>query len=140
MLKNKPFVIVLTIVLAAVTAAFILIPQPDATAGQSRMIQILGREAPIIEPPILQIEKGTTVVWWNDAKAEIRIVFQDGKSCADVTEAPSQFSMDTKSCYVTTWLPFGSTSSLRFTESGVFEYSVEYSGRKKASKARIVVK
>ena len=139
MIRTKCLCLALTVILSVMALALV-IPQSTATAGESRMIQILGRETPVIEPPILQIEKGTTVVWWNDGKAEVRIVFEEGKKCADVTEDPSAFSLDAKSCYVTTWLPFGSKSSLRFTEAGVFEYTVEYSGRKKASRARIVVK
>ena len=140
MIRTRSLCFALAIMVSVILVTLLVIPPSTATAGESRMIQILGREAPIIEPPILQIEKGTTVVWFNDAKAELKVTFEDGKKCDDVTEAASAFSLDAKNCYVTTWLPFGATSSLRFTEAGTFEYIVDFAGMKKPKRARIIVK
>ena len=82
-----------------------------------------------IEPATLQIDKGSVVIWNNWAKAsEVKVIFEEGKVCQDVTEAPTGFSMDAKQCYVTTWIPLGGTSSLKFTQTGTYKYKVETTG------------
>jgi hypothetical protein len=85
------------------------------------------------------VGKGTVVIWNNWARStEVKIVFEDGKTCKDVTEAPMGFSMDAKACYVTTWVPLGGTSSLRFVHSGTYKYEVETNGGIKTS-GKIVI-
>ena len=82
-----------------------------------------------IEPATLQISKGGVVVWNNWAKtSEVKIIFEEGKICQDVTAAPMGFTLDAKQCFVTTWTPLGGTSSLRFTQAGKYRYVVEASG------------
>ena len=61
---------------------------------------------------------------WVKAR-NVQIKFEDGKTCDDVTDAPSKFKMDIKGCYVTSWIKLGGTSSLRFNQAGTFKYSVE---------------
>ena len=93
-----------------------------------------------LEPPSLMISKGTCVVWFNRARAqEVKVVFEDGKTCQNLTDAPVGFKIDAaKDCYVTDYIPFGGTSSLRFVEKGVFKYTVEAAGGVKGA-ARIEV-
>ena len=68
------------------------------------------------------------------------VVFEDGKSCVDVTDAPAGFTLNAKSCYVTSWIPFTGTSSLRFMEKGTYTYVVEAKGMQdKKVKGQIIV-
>ena len=74
------------------------------------------------------LDKGTCVVWVNWVRTEeIKITFEDGKTCKDVTDAPLGFKMTEDNCYVTNWVPLGGTSSLRFMEKGTFKYEIEAS-------------
>jgi len=114
------------------------------SAQECRIIKIHGRtEHPsiMIEPETTFLSKGDCVVWFNRFTAEdVKVTFEEGKKCLDVTNAPMGFSLNAQTCYVTSWMPFVGTSSLRFMEKGTYEYSVEAKniGGVKA-KGRIVV-
>ena len=103
------------------------------SAQECRIIRIIGRAqhpaAIIIEPGTIFINKGDCVVWFNRVIAEeIKVVFKEGKRCLDVTKSPMGYTLDAESCYVTTWMPFAGTSSLRFMEKGTYKYVVQAKG------------
>jgi hypothetical protein len=99
------------------------------SAQECRIIKIHGRtEHPsiMIEPDTVFLSKGDCVVWFNRFTAEdVKVTFEEGKRCVDVTKAPMGFSLNAQSCYVTSWMPFVGTSSLRFMEKGTYKYTVE---------------
>ena len=66
-------------------ATLVLISEEVAQAGECRLIRVWGRAEPIIEPPVLAVSKGTCVIWLNNAKAEVKVVFDEGKRCQDVS-------------------------------------------------------
>jgi len=117
------------VVMVGVCALFILAGTQTAAAQECRVIRIHGlvaHDAVKVEPESLSISKGTCVIWFNRSTAnEIKVVFEEGKQCASVTDAPTGFSLNHEQCYVTSWVPFGGTSSLRFTEKGTYEYAIE---------------
>ncbi|HNR14200.1 MAG TPA: hypothetical protein PLG17_05455 [Thermodesulfobacteriota bacterium] len=92
-----------------------------------------------IEPQTTWIAKGSCVIWmnWIKTNQKVKIVFEDGKHCHDLTEAPVGFTMSNV-CYVTSWIPLGGTSSLLFKDEGTFEYIVEVEGGTKAQ-GKIIV-
>jgi hypothetical protein len=55
----------------------------------------------------------------------MKVVFEDGKKCSSVSEAPVGFSLDHENCYITSFMPFGGTSSLRFMQEGSYGYTIE---------------
>lgn len=67
------------------------------------------------------------MVWFNRTSGpNLQIVFEEGKACAGVTEDPSgSFKTGYGGCYVSSWIPFGGTSSLRFKEKGSYKYTIE---------------
>ena len=101
-------------------------------AQECRVVRIIGMEihkSARIEPETLLVAKGDCVVWFNRAAAEeIKVTFEDAKKCVSVTNAPVGFSADSAGCYVTNWIPFGGTSSLRFMEKGTYGYVLEVKG------------
>ena len=106
-----------------------------ANAGECRMIMIKGQPggqiALNLEPDTITVEKNSCVVWVNFARAdEVQVVFEQGKVCKDVTEAPVGFKLDAKNCYVTNYIPFGATSSLLFNEPGEFKYVLIAGGKR----------
>jgi hypothetical protein len=93
-----------------------------------------------IEPASLLVWKGDCVIWANwIAAQEVRIVFDDGKKCEDVTDGATGYKLDAKNCYVTSFVSPGGTSSLRFNELGTFKYEVVVGDTHKR-KGEIVVK
>jgi len=91
-----------------------------------------------VAPDPVEVLKGTVVIWLNSTEGrEIKVVFEEGKRCADVTSGASGFNYDS-ACYVTTWVPTGGTTSLQFNEAGTFEYGVESEGLP-AQKGKIIV-
>jgi hypothetical protein len=87
-----------------------------------------------IEPQTLSIRKGACVIWnnwaWTKETDEkvILIKFREGKQCEVNTDAPTSYKLDAQSCYVSSYVKYGGTSSLRFTEEGTFDYVVESLG------------
>jgi hypothetical protein len=82
-----------------------------------------------IEPRALWISKGTCVIWSNWVRTdEVKVKFEEGKKCEDVTEAPAGFTLNADNCYVTDWIALGGTSSLKFNETGTYKYVVEAAG------------
>jgi hypothetical protein len=120
----------------------LLATQSTINAENVRMIRIYGgatsQNPARLEPSILSISKGTVVVWANFARIkEVKVIFEDGKSCSSCTTSPCLFSMKPDSCYVSSFVAFGETSSLRFVEKGTFSYKV--TGGVKDVVGRIVV-
>ena len=78
-----------------------------------------------LDPPDVQVEKYTIVVWLSGVQGEeVQIIFLEGKHCRDVTANPGAFRLNDESCFVTSFMGFGETSSLQFMESGTYRYYV----------------
>lgn len=96
-----------------------------------------------IQPPILYMTKGNVVIWMSWVQDEdIQIVFEDGKRCMDVSYSPNKndFSLNVKSCYVHNYLSYASTTSLKFLDTGTFEYSVHTKNKKEKTTGKIIVR
>jgi hypothetical protein len=87
-----------------------------------------------IEPQTTHISRDTCVIWINWVpKQEVRVIFrEDGKRCQDATDSPMGFSM-AEDYYVTSFIPLGGTSSLKFNDEGTFSYEVEVPSEPKAT-------
>jgi len=112
------------------TGGAFLTNQQTAAAQDCRIVRIhegvtLGESKVRIEPEALWIQKGSCVIWFNRGPSiEVKVVFEEGKRCEDVTEAPTGFKLDAENCYVTSFIPLGGTSSLKFNEEGSYKYTV----------------
>jgi hypothetical protein len=129
-------IVILTALLFMFSATPGLIGQGQVEAQEQQLVRILGGittganelSKPItIEPPTMTVSKGAVVMWlnWSRNSECVQVVFEDGKTCEDGSDAPSGFAMQANGCYVTSWITFGGTSSLRFTQPGTFTYTVE---------------
>ncbi len=128
-------VVVVTALFFLLSTMLVLVDRQPTDAEESQLVRIFGGVAtgsgelkkPIrLEPPTMTISKGGVVVWMNWARSVecVQVSFEDGKKCDDVTDAPTGFEM-ADGCYVTSWITFGGTSSLRFNEPGTYVYTVE---------------
>jgi|GEM_PF-1329642 hypothetical protein len=132
----KKRLVLALVTLFVVAGAVGVLGLPNADAQEHRLVRILGglstgaaelKQPITLDPPSLSVPKGTVVTWlnWSRNTECVQISFEDGKRCEDGTDAPSGFSMRSDGCYVTSWISFGGTSSLLFTEPGTFNYVVE---------------
>ena len=100
-------------------------------AQECRIIRIhgrvMGQSSIALEPRTMWVPKDTCVVWYNGAlDTRIKIIFEEAKACVNATGAPMGFSMDyDSSCYVSSWVPCGGTSSLTFKDKGSYTYRIE---------------
>jgi hypothetical protein len=140
---NKKRLLIAVVVSFVVAMMVGLLSLEIVSAQECRLIKIHGRtdlSTVMIEPETIYATKGDCVVWFNRVAKEIMIKFDEGKRCADVTQAPMGFSLNAQSCYVTSWIPFAGTSSLRFMEKGTYNYVVEAKGQKNVeAKGQIIV-
>jgi hypothetical protein len=110
-----------------ILAITVMLGNPTIINAEGKCFPIYVRSHAGIEPESLNIEKGNCVVWINWTRGEdIRIIFRDGKKCADMTKAPVKFKPDFNGCYLTEHLGFGETASLLFVAPGKFDYEVEF--------------
>jgi hypothetical protein len=146
MMKKK---LLLIFTILAVALGMLLANAGNNYAGDAEIVKIWATEegdkkGMHADPATLKIKKNTIVVWMNGVQGkEVQVVFEDGKTCRDVTANPNLktpgFFMDSRNCYVTSFLPYASTSTLQFPEAGGFDYSVMTSDGTMSSKGKIIV-
>ena len=126
-----------------------LVDQGITQAADATLIQIKPKGENkvtgfIVEPETVTVKKNAIIVWMSGVpEMEIQVVFNEGKTCRDVTVITDQqnpgFYMNAKNCYVTNFLSYCSTSTLQFPEAGSFEYVVVNEDGKLRAKGEIVV-
>jgi len=129
-----------------ITMCLLLIARGSAFAVEAQLIKIqpVGEDKLVgfyLDPPVLKIEKNTIVIWLSGIQgADIQIVFLEGKTCKDVTANPGAFKLNEKSCFVTSFMGFGETSTLQFMESGNYSYYVATATGEIKARGTIVVR
>ncbi len=104
-----------------------LLGNPGISMAQEKCLPVYIRSHAGVEPQFLNVAKGDCVVWINWTRGEdVRVIFREGKKCADMTKSPVKFKPDFSGCYLTDYLGFGETSSLVFVEAGKFDYEVQF--------------
>ena len=118
--------------------------------------EIMGEEGRIIEiqaigeseahtgisasPDELTIEKNVIVIWLNAINGdEVNIQFEDGETTKNATANPMGFDLDKNGEYAAKYLPFVSTTSLRFIKSGVYPYNVTSQDNKFTTHGTVIV-
>src|SRR4030067_584304 len=131
-MKNLRFMFVLGVA-SCIALSFTCFKPDKGNALEFQIVKLRSQtvndteELRIVPDPV-EVTKGTVVIWLNSTQGhEVKVVFEEGKRCADVTAGARGFSYDS-AWYVTTWVPVGGTTSLQFNEPGAFEYIVEAEG------------
>ncbi len=97
-----------------------------------------------LRPARLTSTPGTTVVWVNNSRFPIEILFPD-KKVVLACGAPVNFFVDSHGNYESNKIPSGGTASLCFLEKGTYEYRISasttfYTGRiQRERKGTIVI-
>jgi len=148
--KAKISVLFGTILLAVTMMMFIAGPAIAQSSTSAALVKVEANNKDgklsgfLIDPVTRYVTKNTIVVWLSGVpEIEIQIVFEEGKTCRDVTANPNMkipgFFLDSRSCYVTSFLPYAGTTTLQFVEVGTYEYQVVTEDGKIKTKGKIVV-
>lgn len=143
-MKTRRHCIMILMVSVVLAGVCFLFAAEEGSAADCRVIRVYAADAQgtgtvRIEPSATAVNKGTCVIWANLGRGgEMKITFNEGKACSDASESAHGFSM-ADTCFVTTWLPMGATSSLTFQESGTYKYEVEWKGTTAKDSGMIIV-
>ena len=74
-----------------------------------------------LQPATLESSTGTTVIWVNNSRDPVEILFLD-KKVTLACGSPVNFFVGKDGAYESAKIPFGGTASLCFTETGKFDY------------------
>ncbi|MDX9788006.1 MAG: hypothetical protein RBT11_14575 [Desulfobacterales bacterium] len=126
---NKRYLV--AILILAVIGTFMLPYTGISDAAQCFIVRIaketVGGESRIyLYPNEVKVPKGSCVIWvsWIE-KENVSINFhENSKSCIIASESPSGF-IEAEGCFLTDFLAYGQTVSLRFKEPGTFGYGLE---------------
>ncbi len=147
MKKIRSFFLLVAILLGITSAIYLTSP---AIAGDAILIKIQPQFKDknlmgfYVDPPTVYVKMNTIVVWLSGVpNNDVQIVFQEGKTCRDVSANPNMkhpgFFLDSKNCYVTSFLPHAATSTLQFSQLGVYKYEVVTEDLKMKAKGKIIV-
>jgi plastocyanin len=75
-----------------------------------------------IKPDNLTVNRGTSVIWINQAMAPMQIKFTD-KRITTACENPVNFIKDVDGSFISDKVPFGAVASLCFIEKGTYKYT-----------------
>ena len=77
-----------------------------------------------LQPEILTLTPGTTVVWENRSQYEVRVKFVDN-AVATTCKAPKNFALDKRGIFESDKITNGDVASLCFLEKKDYRYEVE---------------
>jgi hypothetical protein len=145
-MKSKKFLKGFGLALILATGLFLMTYVTISAADECKIVRIISTvtyQEVSLDPKILEVDKGTCVIWFNKAsKSQVEIAFEEGKKvCEDVVEASVDFKLDEKNCFITTTHipPFG-TASLVFKKEGTYDYVAQVQGTSTKVKGQIKVK
>jgi plastocyanin len=76
-----------------------------------------------IKPETLTVNRGTTVIWVNQAMRPVAIKFA-GKEITTACENPVNFTKDVMGGFIAKKVKFGAVASICFIEKGTYKYKV----------------
>ena len=97
-----------------------------------------------VSPLVVTSTPGTTIVWVNNSRSPVEILFYD-KEVTISCGSPVNFFVGRGGAYESNKIPFGGTASLCFVENGTFEYMIKSSRTfymkrlERESKGKIVI-
>ena len=100
----------------------------EETAGEMKIVNkiVTLHEYEGATPQTLSSAPGTTVIWVNQSRSPIELLFVD-KKVVMACGSPVNFFVGKDGAYESAKIPFGGTASLCFLEKGHYEYMVKVS-------------
>ena len=117
-MKKKPYVGLSTIIIGV----FFLAGFVFAAGTETEELKISNRIVSVstnqgLQPATLESSPGTTVIWVNNSRDPVEILFLD-KKVTLACGSPVNFFIGKDGAYESAKIPFGGTASLCFTERG----------------------
>ncbi len=91
-----------------------------------------------IKPETLTVNRGTTVIWINQATRPVSIKFT-GKEITAACENPVNFTRDVLGGFIAKKVKFGAVASICFIEKGTYKYKVTASTKMRAEVQKGVI-
>ncbi len=112
----------LTILVMVGSIIAIFVNAAVAEEPQHRVI-VLNSDQQAVSPDPFRVKPGTTIIWINDGKEPVTIIFKTkiGMAC----KAPINFYADLFGHYETGQIQHGATASICFIDKGKFAYEVK---------------
>jgi len=88
-----------------------------------------------IKPETLTVNRGTTVIWINEATRPVSIVFTD-KEITAACENPVNFTKNELGGFTAKKVKFGAVASICFIEKGTYKYKVTAATKMKADRLK----
>ena len=144
-MKKKSIIVLSVLILVG----FGLSGFPPAADEKQEDLKIINKIITIdregTRPVTLTSQPGTTIIWVNNSRFPIEILFLDKQvtlSCG----SPVNFFIGADKTYESNKVPSGGTASLCFMEAGTYEYRIKssqtfYTGRiQKGEKGTVIIK
>ncbi len=88
-----------------------------------------------IKPETLTVNRGTTVIWINQATRPVSIVFTD-KEITAACENPVNFTKNELGGFTAKKVKFGAVASMCFIEKGTYKYKITAPTKMKAERLK----
>ena len=143
---NKKKLLMKGAVFLVTVGLLLALPRGHTFAAEAKLVNIhpVGEGNLVgfyLDPANLQISKNTIVVWLSGVQGEdVQVIFMEGKTCKDVSANPKAFNLDSKGCYVSSFISYAETSSLQFVEPGTYQYYVATATGNIKAKGSIIVR
>ena len=143
-MKRKSIIALFVIVLVGIYLAGLLLAAEDKNAELKIVNKIITVDYEGTRPVTLTSKPGTTVVWVNNSRFPIEILFLD-KQVTLACGTPVNFFIGGDKTYESNKIPSGGTASLCFLEEGIYEYKVKssqtfYAGRiQRGEKGAVII-
>ena len=148
-MKRKSVMVIITVVMGFLFLTGVT-PSAQEEAEEMELITktVFIKPYEVLQPPSLTSKQGTTIIWVNNSKFPVKILFSN-KKIALACGSPSNFSIGEDGTYETARTPRGGTASLCFLEKGKYDYIVNSSRtlmlegkqkKRKESRGTIIIK
>ena len=148
-MKRKSVLVFITVVMGFLFLTGVT-PSAQEEAEEMELITktVFIKPYEVLQPPSLTSKQGTTIIWVNNSKFPVKILFSN-KKIALACGSPSNFSIGEDGTYETARTPRGGTASLCFLEKGKYDYIVNSSRtlmlegkqkKRKESRGTIIIK
>lgn len=122
---NRKRALTCLLLVTVLLAPGLLAPEPSGAAdtGSDRVLIRIGRHE--LQPSILNVAPGTTVLWRNDAGESVKVKFTT-KAVSTTCKEPRGFGGDFDGIQESSRISGGEVASLCFLEPSEYHYRVDY--------------
>ena len=144
-MKGRSIIVLSVLILAGLGLSGLSLAADEKQEDLKIINKIITIDSEGTSPVTLTSQPGTTVIWVNNSRFPIEILFLDKQvtlSCG----SPVNFFIGQDKTYESNKIPSGGTASLCFMEEGTYDYRIKssqtfYTGRiQKGEKGTVIIK